>query len=72
MKKEITAEMFLAATGYPPENDDLERSNCAMAGAMGHFNCGWCEEENLPIFAVDSKYARRQEAEFNANKRGEV
>jgi hypothetical protein len=68
MKKEITVEMFLAATGYAPENDDLERSNCRMAGAIGHFHCGWCEEENLPIFAVDSKYARKQEAEFIARQ----
>lgn len=59
--KEITASMFEAATGDKPVNDDLERSNCDKAGQPGHFMCGWCEEENLPMFMVDSKYARKQE-----------
>jgi len=68
MNKKITAKAFKAATGHAPENDDLERSNCRMAGAVGHFYCGWCEEENLPIFMVDGKYARKQEAEFIARQ----
>jgi hypothetical protein len=59
--KVITASMFEAATGDKPVNDDLERSNCDKAGQPGHFMCGWCEEENLPMFMVDSKYARKQE-----------
>lgn len=60
-KKEITAAMFEAATGDKPVNDDLERSNCDKAGEFGHFFCGWCEEENLPMFMADPKYARKQE-----------
>lgn len=37
----ITAEKFEERTGYPPEDDDLERCNCEVAGTMGHFMCGW-------------------------------
>jgi hypothetical protein len=59
--KVITAEMFEVATGDKPVNDDLERSNCDKAGQPGHFMCGWCKEENLPMFMADSKYARKQE-----------
>lgn len=46
----ITREKFIQATGHEPENDDLERSNCTKAGELGHFSCGWDEEEDLPRF----------------------
>ena len=46
----ITAERFEAATGYPPESDDLERCNCPDEGKDGHWGCGWCERHNLPQF----------------------
>lgn len=42
--------MFEAATGAPPEQDDLERCNCEKAGEPLHWSCGWCEIHNLPIF----------------------
>ncbi|CBW47004.1 hypothetical protein [Roseovarius sp. 217 phage 1] len=44
----ITAEMYEKATGHKPVDDDLERANCRQAGELGHFHCGWNEEENLP------------------------
>lgn len=50
--KEITAEYFMQATGRAPEDDDLERCNCAKAGQMGHFSCGWNYTLNAPCFEV--------------------
>lgn len=49
-KKEITREMFIAATGYEPVNDDLERCNCPDAGKIGHQSCGWNDVDNIPNF----------------------
>jgi len=46
----ITAEMFIKATGYAPQHDDLDRCNCTRAGDIGHWSCGWCEEHNKPRF----------------------
>jgi hypothetical protein len=39
--KEITKDYFIEATGYEPENDDLDRVNCEDAGKIGHECCGW-------------------------------
>lgn len=44
----ITREKFIEATGHEPVDDDLERANCKSAGDLGHFHCGWDEEQNLP------------------------
>lgn len=46
----ITAEYFEQATGSAPVQDDLERSNCERAGQQGHWQCGWNQEANLPVF----------------------
>lgn len=46
----ITAEQFEQATGRAPERDDLERCNCPQAGRMGHYQCGWDDQTNLPVF----------------------
>lgn len=46
----ISYDEFLAATGWPPSNDDLERVNCKEKGSVGHWSCGWCEDCNLPQF----------------------
>ena len=51
----ITAEEFEKATGHPPVQDDLERCNCDKAGQMGHWQCGWDEERNLPVFVTGYK-----------------
>lgn len=48
----ITAEIFEKATGHPPVNDDLDRCNCDLEGEVGHDQCGWHEELNLPNFMV--------------------
>lgn len=46
----ITREQFIAATGFAPQHDDLQRSNCDLAGEVGHFSCGWCELCDKPRF----------------------
>lgn len=46
----ITAEQFKQATGHEPEQDDLERSNCPLAGQIAHSCCGWDHGLNLPVF----------------------
>lgn len=48
----ITAEEFEKATGHAPVQDDLERCNCDKVGQMGHWQCGWDEERNLPVFVT--------------------
>jgi len=46
----ITAERFKRATGHQPQRDDLERCNCAHAGEVGHWACGWDIERDLPRY----------------------
>jgi hypothetical protein len=46
----ITAGQFKEATGREPEQDDLDRCNCPLAGKIGHWFCGWDSEANLPVF----------------------
>jgi hypothetical protein len=50
LRSVITRAKFLAATGVEPINDDLERCNCAQAGELGHWFCGWDDARNLPVF----------------------
>lgn len=49
----ITREMFVNALGFEPEQDDLDRCNCKMAGELGHFFCGWDGNRNKPNFIPD-------------------
>ena len=49
----ITKKKFTAATGSEPKDDDLERSNCPMAGQTGHYFCGWNAEKDLPRFMTE-------------------
>lgn len=51
----ITKEDFIRATGREPSDYDLERCNCAKAGELGHFSCGWDTDLNLPQFMVGYK-----------------
>ena len=51
----ITEEMFTAAVGHAPKNDDLERCNCPDAGEFGHTMCGWDYSVNLPVFITGTK-----------------
>lgn len=46
----IDAAKFLKSTGYVPENDDLNRCNCNLAGKLGHQQCGWCKTCDKPVF----------------------
>lgn len=48
----ITRQQFIAATGYEPEHDDLDRVNCMEAGTIGHLCCGWNAEKSRPQFEV--------------------
>lgn len=55
----ITEAMFLVVMGRPAENDDLHRCNCKVEGTPGHWQCGWCEECDLPRFTCG--HFRRKE-----------
>ena len=46
----ITREIFWAATGVEPTDDDLDRCNCMFVGSPGHLMCGWNDEFHLPQF----------------------
>jgi hypothetical protein len=46
--KKITKKKFKEATGRKPSDDDMGRVNCAAAGTIGHYQCGWCEEHDKP------------------------
>jgi len=47
---QITAEIFAHYVGRPPQNDDLMRANCNLAGQLGHSACGWCGSCQRPRF----------------------
>jgi hypothetical protein len=49
----ITSQEFRKATGRDPAQDDLERCNCKYAGKLGHSDCGWNKEHNLPNFMAN-------------------
>ncbi len=56
----ITKEHFTKRMGKVPVQDDLERSNCPKAGEIGHFQCGWDEEFDLPVFLVGRNGIQRE------------
>ena len=56
----ITAEQFTARVGSAPVQDDLERCNCEKAGQMGHWQCGWDAEFQLPVFIVGHTPEQRE------------
>ena len=47
---QVTVEEFEEVVGHLPERDDLDRANCNVAGAVGHYLCGWCGDCDLPRF----------------------
>ena len=57
----ITPEIFEAAVGYKPEQDDLERCNCKQAGEIGHWCCGWNQEHNKPQYMLGPVYKPKSE-----------
>jgi hypothetical protein len=38
----VDADGYKRVTGYAPEQDDLARANCELAGEIGHAMCGMC------------------------------
>ena len=55
-------ERFAGVTGYPAQQDDLERANCEMAGASGHESCGTCSHDKPRFMCCGSKGALRLDA----------
>lgn len=58
----INREKFIEATGYEPEQDDLERCNCLQAGEIGHSCCGWNEVADKPQFVIGPRGTHRATA----------
>ena len=46
----ITEIEFTEKAGFAPDQDDLRRANCQLAGETGHWHCGWCAEHDKPRF----------------------
>jgi hypothetical protein len=74
MSKTITAEEFTRVVGSAPQQDDLERANCPIAGEMGHWGCGWCEHDKPRWMCVPCAHAlfgTKREAIRAADRKGE-
>lgn len=54
----IDADTYTAATGRPPQDDDLDRANCDRAGDLGHLACGWDTTRNIPGYAAATTSVR--------------
>ena len=67
MRPAITAEMFKAAMGYEPVDDDLERCNCPKAGEEGHWHCGWNWDHNKPQFCFAPRINSRADSRPEPN-----
>ena len=59
----ITAEHFKKITGFDPEQDDLERSNCERAGQFGHYMCGWDIKRDMPNFIPGPSIPEKEDVE---------
>lgn len=46
----MDAAGFELLVGRPPQDDDLDRVNCELAGAIGHTMCGLCPTHAQPRF----------------------
>lgn len=51
----MNAEEFEQRVGRKPDQDDLERVNCTLAGSTFHTMCGWCAEHEKPRFQCGCK-----------------
>ena len=47
---QVTAKQFEEMTGFKPEDDDLDRTNCEKAGGITHTMCGVCQKCRKPRF----------------------
>lgn len=54
----VDADTYTAATGRPPQDDDLDRANCDRAGDFGHITCGWDTTRNIPGYAAATTSVR--------------
>ena len=63
----ITAECFREAVGHDPEQDDLDRCNCAQAGEVMHTMCGWDIRRGMPNFipGAPTEYQRGERVEWS-------
>jgi hypothetical protein len=71
---DLTAQDFTILLGRDPEGDDLERTNCAKAGAPGHSQCGMCPEHKKPRFGCGCvvRPVTTHEPELNLSKPREL
>lgn len=74
----MTHDEFVNATGREPEQDDLDRANCAKAGKPGHFYCGVCACgqprftcAHLPDY-LEAKIEKVLATNWNAGLRGQT
>lgn len=51
----ITAQKFAKSMGCEPQDDDLERCNCQLAGRCGHYACGWDARLDRAKFACNPR-----------------
>jgi len=61
--RKVTEKGFLRAVGHLPAEDDMERTNCTLAGRLGHYNCGWCKEHQKPRFICGCIYRAYEQQE---------
>lgn len=61
----ITEDHYARRMRAIPLQDDLERSNCPLAGQLGHSQCGWDTEFDLPVFLVG--HTPQQREHFRTN-----
>ena len=58
-RPKITRDIFVAAVGREPMNDELKRANCEHVGEVGHEACGWRWYNNLPRFLCGCRVQKR-------------
>ena len=56
---EITEAKFKESVGVDPIQDDLERCNCNIRGAM-HTQCGWDSDRDMPVFIPGKSKADKE------------
>lgn len=49
---------FYKNLGYYPEHDDLDRTNCKLAGEYRHIACGICIAHGVPLHECVECYSK--------------
>jgi hypothetical protein len=57
--KPMDSTEYTSVVGSAPEQDDLDRANCASAGQIGHAQCGLCDHR-MPRFLHCARCAARK------------